>query len=143
VFNSPNGRSLACRWAGEGWAMLALLEHGQFFTPRAVEWLAGMLRLRVRRLRVSGSPFPMGAARGGPVQQGIVDLPVRTLTLPRAPEATHTAARVRRVVSVLRSLRREILARGATGPVASALRAMTHLCRLGDHLEVILTRDRD
>jgi 2-polyprenyl-3-methyl-5-hydroxy-6-metoxy-1,4-benzoquinol methylase len=138
IFNSPNGSSLTSRLSGGTWRMASLLEHLQFLTPRAVEWLAAQLGLRVRGLRHSGTPFPLGMTRGGAIEQGLRDLPILARAIDTGPGEEAVATEV--TPSWIARLHRRLLRDGGGGRLADAARSLIDVLRLGDHLEVTLTK---
>lgn len=141
IFNSPNAHSFIARWSGSSWRMATLIEHLQFCTPSAADWLARAFDLKVRNLRIGGSPFPLGRSEGGFSGQGINALPFATWTLDEGSKATlgGSCRRPSRLATAGQAgcnLLRDTAT--ASDWSAEALRRLTHLARTGDHIEVTL-----
>jgi hypothetical protein len=141
VFNSPNARSLIARHFGNSWRMATLIEHLEFCTPSAVRWLTANWDLKIQRLRICGSPFPLGRG-GGPADQGLGTLPFPVPLLGEEQVATTTTktTNVRKGAGLVNAVCRRLL--GTTGGHtmgAAMVRQFTHTGRLGDHIEVRLT----
>jgi SAM-dependent methyltransferase len=138
VFNSPNAHSLVARHHGDTWRMATLIEHVEFCTPSAIKWLAANWDLKVQRLRICGSPFPMGRG-GGPADQGLGSLPFPVPLLDEGHAAVTTAktTTARRNAGIMNSVYRRLI--GTTGGHsfgAAMVRQFIHTGRLGDHIEV-------
>jgi SAM-dependent methyltransferase len=60
VFNSPYGSSLAARLKGGSWHMARISEHLQFHTRKSIKYICKMHGLELSSSRICGSPFPFG-----------------------------------------------------------------------------------
>lgn len=139
VFNSPNAHSLIAKYSGSSWRMATLIEHLEFCTPSAIRWLAANWGLKVKKLRICGSPFPLGRAMGAS-DQGLGSPPFPVLGLDEhlsnSPPTPKNEMPKR--VGPLNSVGKFLLSTGGQTIGTKLLREFIHLGRIGDHIEITL-----
>lgn len=146
LFNAPNPDSLVARRYGSEWLLALLIEHVVFWPPSAIERLANRYGLRLQRMRICGSPFPLG--RGVPSQttQGLRDLPFHCLKCLSASNGENRSVNETKMTSRQKTqpsiTTRFLLGRNLSSWQADILRRLIHGLRLGDHMEVVLERTR-
>lgn len=143
VFNSPNGRSLVARKAGRSWILSTLVEHVAFMSPQSVRWFAHEHDLVIKKLRISGSPYPFSKGGRGLLEQGLHESLFQCVVLPAVPEVPAEPVPVNRrslISPLVHDLSSLALNRGEQGWLATLLRSVIHLTRIGDHIDVRLVK---
>lgn len=139
VFNSPNAHSLIAKYAGNLWRMATLIEHVQFCTPQAAKYMASVNGLTVQKLRICGSPYPLGKA-SGLLDQGLVALPFLPLIKSEVNSVDHNSTLLPCVPmrkSIMSVIQKYLLG-SSGGMVAALVRQAIHTFQLGDHIEVTM-----
>ena len=127
IFNVPNASSLIARKSGANWHIALLLEHTIFFTGKTVAWLARRIGLRVEKMIVCGSPYPLGK----------VSPSMAAFGLPPRDEKTNDK------LSDIRWTNGNALKGLVRNPVCNRfLRSAIHWLRLGDHYYVVYGKGR-
>jgi hypothetical protein len=148
VFNSPNANSLIAKYSGSLWRMATLIEHVQFCTPTAIKYLAKEYGFMVKKLRICGSPFPLGRG-SGQSDQGLGSLPFPipmimehvAIESRAVPIVQTNQAIIKKVTLMSRMVRFLLGTNGTTGVqtfTATVIRQIIHSLHLGDHIEVTL-----
>ena len=131
IFNSPNPKSLIAKHSGSLWRMATLIEHVQFCTPETLKYIATSYGMEIEQLRTCGSPYPQGRANSI-LDQGLVAIPfinhIKTDT-----NSVKTLPPRKNLMSIIQNQ-----LQGNTGFVATIVRQIIHIFRLGDHIEVTL-----
>jgi hypothetical protein len=133
VFNSPNPKRLIAKYTGNLWRMATLIEHVQFCTPQAVNYIATTYGMSVQKLRICGSPYPQGQA-SSILDQGLVTLPFFDPIKTESDTTLATDAPMRK--NIIAVIQHHL--QGNTGLAAALIRQVIHICRLGDHIEVTM-----
>lgn len=134
VFNSPNAQSLIAKKSGNLWRMATLIEHIQFCTPQSIKYIARAYGLHVQKLRICGSPYPLGKGYGI-LDQGIITFPFIDQTNSEDNSISISNVSSRKII--LSNILKYILgSSGGSGYFAKSIRHIIHLFYLGDHMEV-------
>ncbi len=145
VFNCPNPHSLIAKYSGNIWRMATLIEHLQFCSPTAVNWLASQYGFKVQRIRICGAPFPFGGG-AGKSDQGLGPFPIPVpkiidsdaLNSQAVPFVMQKSATLKRTTLISRVVRVFLGETGGKSFGASIIRQLIHTAYLGDHIEVTL-----
>lgn len=143
IFNSPNGASLIARLQGPQWSMAVLVEHIQFHTPRSLNFLADKLGMNIESRRFCGSPYPFGKTdiRNQGIPSWMHQEPGEPTPGPAQPNSMpDTQQRPPRDKLVKRLIKACIDTGNSESGLTNALRSAIHLSRIGDHLEVVMSK---
>ena len=135
-FNSPFGRSKIALESGPQWRMARIVEHLQFHTFKSIEYIASLGNMTVERIRICGSPWPLGSVRSDGSshnkEKGNEQLCGKAEVKPFG-EARRTSLR--------EILFRELITKNRFKTKDAISWAINRL-KIGDHIEVMLRKKR-
>lgn len=138
IFNSPWGGSVISKKQGSNWAMSILVEHLQFHTQKSIEYISKINNLKISSIRYCGSPYPFG--KSSPLNQGVPDALLNTIPENLANQALQLDSN-QNFDGLKRYLLKYIDSSNSQSILGWLARSAIHLLRIGDHIEIRLTKN--
>lgn len=138
IFNSPWGDSPISRRQGSNWAMSALVEHLQFHTKKSIAYISHTNSIKSTTIRYCGSPYPFG--KTNPLNQGVPEylLKMSTSNFPNQINSRDSGGGIE---NLKRYLLKHIDTTNGQSIAGWLIRLVIHALRIGDHIEVRLTKN--